>query len=148
MNRKHLLLLASLLTLSCVAALAQVSATATNVVSGLPALINTNTSSNIVSTAIYVPQGKSITFYPHFAGESAGSGNQILKFKIGVATNQMSTTTLNITNTLNSTTAVRGANVITTAQLAGSSWILLSSWQNEDAAKIAYPSNVLYSIPY
>lgn len=141
------LLLGGILWLG-LASLAQAQTTSTTLgtFDNLPAVISSSATSNVVSTAVNVRQGRGIAILPYFAAAGASTDDIILNFEVSAdGTNWTTTSAFSITNTFNGTTAVRGFHLLSAAQLDNVRQIRLQSIVNGYAGN-AWVTNVTWSV--
>jgi len=124
---------------------AQVTNTAYGAFDNVPTIIEASSTSNVVSTAINVRNGKGLSIWPYFAGTNASTANVILKLSVTYDGTNYSTGTISLTNAMNGTTAVRGHHSLTADQLQGVKKLRLQTAQNVHDASV-FITNVTWSI--
>lgn len=144
-------LFAILLTGICIVAsqpaFGQVQATRIGTFDNLPSIITDTATSNVVSTAVTVRQGRGMAVLPYFnATNSAANENVIFNFEVSAdGTNWSTSTAFSLTNTLNGATAVRGFHLLSAATLDNVRQIRLQSIENAHTNSI-WITNVMWSV--
>ena len=96
----------------------------------IPAVVAANTTSNVTSTAVSVPQGKGLSFIPTFAATGSSISNAVFSFQVSAdGTTYTTTTPLTLTVVQNGTTTVTGWQLWDPTELNHVAWIKLVSVQ-------------------
>ncbi len=143
---RYLLALFALITATAITANAQQFPPRFGNFDNVPALVTTDATSNVVSSAVTLFPGRGLAVMPHFAGTNTATTNVIFDFEVTYdGTNWSTVTAVTLTNALNGTTAVRGYHAIPPDTLDNVKAIRLQSIENRHSASV-FITNVTWSV--
>ncbi len=111
----------------------------------IPAVVAANTTSNVTSTAVAVPQGKGLSFIPTFAATGSSVSNAVFSFQVSAdGTTYTTTTPLTLTVVQNGTTTVTGWQLWDPTELNHVAWIKLVSVQTTHGTQALTNMSAVY----
>lgn len=111
----------------------------------IPAVVAANTTSNVTSTAVSVPQGKGLSFMPTFAATGSSVSNAVFSFQVSAdGTTYTTTTPLTLTVVQNGTTTVTGWQLWDPTELNHVAWIKLVSVQTTHGTQALTNMSAVY----
>ena len=111
----------------------------------IPAVVAANTTSNVTSTAVSVPQGKGLSFIPTFAATGSSISNAVFSFQVSAdGTTYTTTTPLTLTVVQNGTTTVTGWQLWDPTELNHVAWIKLVSVQTTHGTQALTNMSAVY----